>query len=167
MINEPSHLGNERLLAYFTDHLNRICCAKTHLVKRLPEAAEQAHFRDVRLAVEETIADVEKQIKRMNEIFNLLSAEQSEENCYGMTALLDEALMAIHHHADDAALRDMAILFYLQNIESIEQASFQVLQMAAVKLHNPQVSQLLKENHDESKEDRALLLLLTSKYLVN
>jgi len=166
-MNQPSHLGNDRVLVYFTDHLNRICCAKTHLVNRLPEAAEAAHFTDVRHAVLETRDDVKKQIARMNEIFALLGAKQSDENCYSMTALLDEALLAIHHHADDAALRDMAILFYMQNIESIEQASFQVLQMAAVKLHDPQISQLLKENYDESKEDRALLLLLTSKYLVS
>ena len=166
-MNEPSPLGNERLLAYFTDHLNRICCAKTHLVKRLPEAASAAHFADVRHAINETKDDVQKQIDRMNKIFDLLSAEQSESSCYGMTALLDEALLAINHHADDNALRDMAILFYMQNIESIEQASFQVLQMAAVKLHHKEISQLLKENYDESREDRALLLLLTSKYLVS
>jgi ferritin-like metal-binding protein YciE len=166
-MNEPSPFGKERLLAYFTDHLNRICCAKTHLVKRLPEASGLASFRDIRNAVDETREDVVKQIERMNEIFQLLGAEQSDEPCYGMITLLDEALQAIHHHADDAALRDMAILFYLQNIESIEQASFQVLQMAAVRLHDKRISQLLKENHDESKEDRALLLLLTSKYLMS
>ncbi|MES2275184.1 MAG: hypothetical protein V4592_04125 [Bacteroidota bacterium] len=61
----------------------------------------------------------------------------------------------------------MAILIYMQNIESIEQASFQVLQMAAVKLRYQKISQLLKENHDESQEDRALLLLLTAKCLVS
>ena len=64
-MNEPNPLGRERLLAYFTDHLNRICCAKTHLVKRLPEAAGLASFRDIRNAVDETREDVVKQIERM------------------------------------------------------------------------------------------------------
>jgi ferritin-like metal-binding protein YciE len=162
----PTSLDHERLRNYFIDHLNRICCAKTHLVNRLPEAAVAAHFADVRHAMDETKEDVQKQIERMNGIFELMGAEQSDVACHGMVALLDEALIAIHDQDGDDVLRDMAILFYMQNIESIEQASFQVLQMAAVKLHDKRISQLLKENYEEAKEDRALLLLITSKYLV-
>jgi len=44
-------------------------------------------------------------------------------------------------------------------------ASFQVLQMAAVKLKNKQIKQLLKENYDEAKADRTLLLLIAAKYI--
>lgn len=62
-------------------------------------------------------------------------------------------------------VRDMSIIFYLQNIESVEMASFQVLQMAAVKLKNRQIRQLLKENYDEAKADRTLLLLIAAKYI--
>jgi len=61
----------------------------------------------------------------------------------------------------------MSILFYMQNIESVEMASFQVLQIAAVKLRNKLVGQLLKENFDEAKADRTLLLLVTTKYVVS
>jgi len=64
-------------------------------------------------------------------------------------------------------LRDLSILFYMQNIESVEMASFQVLKMVAVKLKNKQLTQLLTENFDEAKEDRALLLLITKKYLTS
>jgi ferritin-like metal-binding protein YciE len=61
----------------------------------------------------------------------------------------------------------MAILFYLQNVESIEIASFQVLQMMAVKMKNAEILQLLKENLDEAKDDRMLLLLITAKYVTS
>jgi ferritin-like metal-binding protein YciE len=51
-------------------------------------------------------------------------------------------------------LRDLSVAFYMQNIESMEVASFQVLQMAAVKLKNKQIKQLTRENYDETKSDR-------------
>ncbi|MDO7743345.1 MAG: DUF892 family protein, partial [Pedobacter sp.] len=61
----------------------------------------------------------------------------------------------------------LSIIFYLQNIESVEMASFQILQMAAVRLNNKHISQLLKENYEEAKSDRTLLLLISSKYIIN
>jgi ferritin-like metal-binding protein YciE len=53
----------------------------------------------------------------------------------------------------------------MQNIESVEMASFQVLEMAAVKLKSKQIKQLIRENYDEAKADRTLLLLITAKYI--
>ena len=55
----------------------------------------------------------------------------------------------------------------MQNIEGVEAASFQVLQLAAVKMKNARIKQLLRENFDEAKADRALLLLITTKYITN
>jgi ferritin-like metal-binding protein YciE len=64
-------------------------------------------------------------------------------------------------------LRDMSILFYLQNIESIEMASFQVLRIAAFKIKKPQIKQLLKENYNEAKETKTLLMLVSTKYVAS
>ena len=47
----------------------------------------------------------------------------------------------------------------------MEVSSFQVLQMAAIKLQNKQIKQLIKENYAEAKADRTLLLLITAKYI--
>lgn len=158
-------LDQDQLLNFFTDHLNRIHCAKSHIVNRFPAVADMAHFADIKHAVLETKIDVDKQIARMERIFELCDCEPSEAPCKGMIALLDEAFIAVAEQGDDPQLRDMAILFYLQNIEGLEATSFQVLEITAGRLDNPEISQLLKENFDESREDRALLVLLAEKYL--
>jgi hypothetical protein len=49
------HLGNTRLLKFFTDNLDRIYCAKKHMVDRFPEIANEAHFSDLNLAIMETV----------------------------------------------------------------------------------------------------------------
>jgi len=172
MANQPGrsrtiHLGDTRLLKFFTDNLDKIYCAKKHMVDRFPEIANEAHFSDLNLAIMETVDDVKKQIIRMDEIYELLGAQNSIAGCSGLAAMIEEAFTAISEQKDDTALRDMSILFYLQNMESIEIASFQVLQMMAVKMKNSEILQLLKENLDEAKDDRMLLLLITAKYVAS
>ncbi|RBQ08926.1 DUF892 family protein [Pedobacter miscanthi] len=161
------NLGSERLKVFFIKHLDRIYGAKLHLVSRLPGLAGEAGFADLRNAIAETVADVEKQIARMELMYSLLDAEVSGGSIHGLTGLIQDAFEAINEQIGEPELRDLSIIFYLQNIESVEMASFQVLQMAAVKLKNKHISQLLKENYEEAKADRILLLLVSSKYMTN
>ncbi len=160
-------LGSDRLRKFFIDNLDRIYCAKKHMVDRLPEIADEAYFSDLNHAIHETVDDVKKQIVRMDDIYASLGAKNSTTGCTGLAAMVEEAFTAIKEQKEDPALRDMSILFYMQNMESIEVASFQVLQMMAVKLKNQEIQQLLKENFDEAKDDRILLLMIMAKYVVS
>lgn len=158
-------VGPQKLRVYFINNLNKIYAAKTHLIKHLPEIAGEAHFADLRSAILETLEDVEKQLARMDIIYTMLEADREGGNFSGLSGLIDDAFEDIKLHSKDAELRDLSIAFYLQNIESMEMASFQVLEMAAVKLKNKQIKQLIRENYDEAKADRTLLLLITAKYV--
>lgn len=146
--------------------MDKIYEAKSHLVRHLPEIADEAHFSDLRYATLETLEDVEKQLARMDIIYEILDAERNKGNCNGLIGLVDDAFEDIKLHQKNNELRDLSIAFYMQNIESIEMASFQVLEMAAVKLKNNQIKQLIRENYDDAKEDRTLLLLITAKYVM-
>lgn len=161
------NLGSEKLKFFFIKHLDRIHAAKLHLVSRLPGLAQEVQFADLKYAINETVANVEKQIARMEVIYTLLDAEVSRGSIHGLTGLIEDAFEAIDEQDWEPELQDLSIIFYLQNIESVEMASFQILQMAAVKLKNKQIDQLLKENYDEAKADRTLLLLISAKYITN
>jgi ferritin-like metal-binding protein YciE len=158
-------LGTKKLRTYFINNLDKIYAAKTHLVKHLPKIVDESHFSDLRYAIQETLGDVERQIARMDIIYTLLDADRAKGNCSGLVGLVDDAFADIRVHSKEPELRDLSIAFYMQNIESVEMASFQVLEMAAVKLKNKQVKQLIRENYDEAKADRTLLLLITAKYV--
>jgi ferritin-like metal-binding protein YciE len=166
--NNGINLGNvnpEKLKIFFIGHLDKIYCAKKHLVERLPDIQKQAHFSDLKHAITETLEDVEMQITRMDEIYELLNAKNSAGNYNGLWGTFEDAFSAIKEQYDEPELCDMSILFYMQNIESVEMASFQVLRMAAVKLKNEEIKQLLLENFNEAKSDRELLLLIATKYI--
>jgi len=128
--------------------------------------AENAHFTDLRFAIEETLEDVSRQIARMEEIFAILDSDYTFEDCNDLINYAEVAFKAVYTQNDDEQLRDMSILYYLQNMEGLEMSSFQVLMLIASRLRNKALTQLLKETYDEAKADRALLLLITTKYLL-
>jgi ferritin-like metal-binding protein YciE len=146
-----------------------IYCAKSHLLERLPEIEDGASFVDLKQAITETIEDVARQLVRIDEIFLLLNCNSSSSiaECSGLIGLVDDAFVAIQQQGSESEIRDLSILFYMHNIESMEMASFQVLQIAAAKMRNKAVSQLLKENFDEASADRALFQIITKKYIQN
>ncbi|WCT14886.1 DUF892 family protein [Mucilaginibacter jinjuensis] len=158
-------LEPQQLRDFFISHLNRIYCAKAHLVERLPELADQAQFRDLRYAIIETMEDIDRQIARMDEVFVLLDEKPSIEKHDELIDFLENGFAANYQQVDDLVLRDLSILFYLSLVESIEVASFHILLMAADKMHSKQIKQLLQENFDESKADRSLFTQITAKYI--
>ena len=161
------NLSDDNLDKFFLTHLNRIYCAKAHLMKKLPELANLAAFTDLRFAIEETIEIVGNQLVRMNEIYTILNSNYSEDHCTGLVGLVEDAFEAIKQNGHNLELRDMSTLYYMLNIESVETASFQILQIAADKLGNKQIKQLLKESFDEAKDDRALFLEISAKYIAS
>ncbi len=165
--SEKIQLGSEKLKVFFINHLDRIYSAKTHLVKKLPLLGQEAYFSDLQKAIAETVENVEKQIVRMEMIYTLLDEKISDGNILGLTGLIEDAFEAIQRQIGESELRDLSIIFYLQNIESVEMASFQILEMAAVKINNKQIVQLLQENYREAKADRTLFLLISAKYIAN
>ncbi len=145
-----SNLSKNTLLKFFAGHLDRIYCGKQHLLNSLPTLADRANFKDLKLAILELHDDVRKQTDRMMEIYTLLNIEQSDAGCLGMTTLLQEMFDGIDSNKGEKPLCDLSLIFYLQNIESIEATSFQMLRLAAIELDNKQIRQLLKESFDEA-----------------
>lgn len=157
-------LSSTELRHFFISHLNRIYCAKSQLVEKLPELAKRSHFLDLQQAIGETVEIVGNQLARIKEIYVLLDDFYRLENCTGLIGVLDEAFQSIGSPGDSPALRDLSILFYMQNIESIEIASFKMMLMVAGQLRVRDVVQLLRECYDEALEDKILLNAIAANY---
>ncbi|MHA4896688.1 DUF892 family protein [Pedobacter sp. PWIIR3] len=152
---------------FFTTHLDKIYYAKLHLVLQLPRLAASEAFSDLKDAINETLAIVKRQIQRLNMIYDLIGTEASADNCRGQRTLVDDAYCSIEEQAACPGLRDFAILFYLQNIQSIELTCSKMLKLASEKLGDQDVEQLLQENFDDARADDVLLLQVSEKYLAS
>lgn len=159
------NVDKKDLERFFIKHLNKIYAAKKLLLGQLPQILENAHFSDLTDGIQETLKDVKNQILRMDEIFEIMQASVSSESSNALKSLVEDSFKDISKYSDNPELRDMSILFYLHNIESIEMASFQVLEMMAVKLKNERIKQLIKQNYEDARNGRTLLLLLNAKYI--
>jgi ferritin-like metal-binding protein YciE len=157
-------IGSHRINVFFINHLNYIYSAKSHLQERLPELMDQATFTDLRNGIAETMIDVDNQMIRMNTIYALLETKQIINLSSGMVHMIEDAFTAIDKYGADVILRDLSMLFYLQSIESLEMASFRVLELASARFKDKQIKQLLKESYDEAKDDNALFLMITARY---
>lgn len=160
-------ISSKKILEFFIDHLHKIYCAKSHLVAKLPALTKWAHYLDLKEALGQTLENVKMEISRMDIIYAMLDADYSDCSTKGLIGLVSDAFDAIEKQDYDPEIRDLSILFYLQNIESVEMASFQVLQMTAVKLKNKQIGELLRENYELSKSNRTQLLLVATKYITS
>lgn len=155
----------EELKQFFVSHLNRIYCAKSQLEQKLPIIAANSYSLDLLLAVSQTIEVVTIHIGRLEEIYARLGTSYTPESCIGLQGFLDEAFQSIGPPLDRPSLRDLSIVFYMQNIESIEMASFEVMTRVADKLNEWNVGQLLRECYDEARHDKALFSSIVGQYL--
>jgi len=163
--NPTCDLRPEELRYFFISHLNRIYCAKSQLAEKLPELARRSHFLDLQQAIGETVEVVLAQLSRMKEIYIRLDSFYQAEGCTGLAGILDETFQSIGRPGESPALRDLSVLFYMQNIESIEIASFKMMMLVAGRLEEKEVVQLLLECYDEAREDHILFREITANYL--
>jgi ferritin-like metal-binding protein YciE len=160
-------LGPQHLKEYFFIHLNKIYCAKQHLLERLPRLATLAGFKGLKDAIENSSSEIARQIGRMDEIYKELNEVHQPDSCKGFKSLIEEVFVDIDLHQGSQSLQDMSIIYYLQNIESLQMASLQALQLAAVRFGNEPVNALLQKNFSEAKAERELLVMLSAKYLTS
>ena len=153
-------LSNGIIQSFFITHLNRVYCIKSLLSERLPEIEFQVHDAGLKTLVTGIMSDASNQVDRMDEIYGLMGVTYSFDNCDGLISMAEEAFTASPREPGDPASRDLAILFYLQNIESVNIASFEVLKIGARILKNNRIKLLLSENFKETKVGRSLILRL-------
>ncbi|KIA96759.1 hypothetical protein OC25_02250 [Pedobacter kyungheensis] len=153
--------------SFIVNHLNRIYAAKIHLLKKLPLLLNHVKFSVLQDVILETVKDVENQLARIEMVYNLIDCKASLKRIKGLTSLIDEAFHSIERAINDDEISDLSIIFYLQNIKSVEMSSFQMLQIASAKLGNDEVSELLTENFKAAKMDRLLFVHVSTKYVIN
>ncbi|MDN3550217.1 DUF892 family protein [Mucilaginibacter aquaedulcis] len=159
-------IKGEQFDVFFNYHLNRIFCAKSHLHERLPKLARQGNFQNMRHAIMETWVDIGNQIARIEHIFILLNSRPSLNDCNDLINFLESGFSSIFLYRERKSQSEFSILFYMSMIESVELTAFKLLEIAATKLPDESIRQLIKKSFDESKSDRRLFLEIAANISV-
>jgi ferritin-like metal-binding protein YciE len=131
----------------FLEELGDIYDAEKQLVKALPKMAQAAQHEELRRAFEEHLEQTERQVERLEQVFEVVGEEAKSKGCRAMEGLIKEADELIKNHRGDASLICAA-----QKIEHYEIASYGSLQTWARLIGEDDAADLLEETLDEERD---------------
>ena len=155
--NPASYNEESKLKELFTEELKDIYWAEKHLLKALPKMAKAATSEELADAFTNHAAQTEEQIRRVEQVFEILEMAARGKKCEAMDGLVKEGQQAIEDTDQGTATRDAALIISAQKAEHYEIASYGSLVQLAKTIGLNDAAELLQQTLDEEKETDVLL----------
>jgi ferritin-like metal-binding protein YciE len=155
-IVEPASDAAKDLNELFVDSLKDIYWAENALVGALPKMAANATSPGLAGAILEHLDITKLQVKRLEQIFDLIGQNPEGKKCAAMAGLLEEG-DAILSETTPGPVRDAGIIAASQKIEHYEIATYGTLAAFAKTLGENDAAKLLTQTLAEEKEADCIL----------
>lgn len=132
----------------FLDQLQDIYDAEHRLTEALPKMAGAAKSSQLKAAFESHLKETEQQVKRLEQVFELIGEKPERKTCAAMKGLISEGSEAINATGDEDVC-DAALICAAQRVEHYEIAGYGCLRTLADRLGHAQVAKLLQQTLDE------------------
>jgi ferritin-like metal-binding protein YciE len=140
----------------FEETLKDIYYAEKAILKALPKMAKKATSRKLQTAFTKHESETEKQVERLDQVFDLLGKRASGKKCPAIDGIIEEA-SEVMKDAEDDTVRDAAMLAAAQSVEHYEISRYGTLVAWAAKMNMGKVEKLLQATLDEEKATDAKL----------
>jgi ferritin-like metal-binding protein YciE len=140
----------------FEETLKDIYYAEKAIVKALPKMAKKATSKKLQAAFTKHESETEKQVERLDQVFDLLGKRASGKKCPAIDGIIEEA-SEVMKEAEDDTVRDAAMLAAAQSVEHYEISRYGTLVAWAAKMNMGKVEKLLQATLDEEKATDAKL----------
>jgi ferritin-like metal-binding protein YciE len=134
----------------FIHGLKDIYYAEQQITKALPKMIKLATNRDLTAVLEGHLAETEKQIERLDRVFEKLGQKPAGTKCPAIDGIIAEANETSGEVSEKAVL-DAAIVANCQAVEHYEIARYGTLIAWAEELGHDEVVRLLNTNLNEEK----------------
>jgi ferritin-like metal-binding protein YciE len=152
----------ESLDELLAEELKDIYSAEKQLLRALPKMAKKASAPELKTALTEHVEMTQRQIERLEDVFEALGKPAKAKTCKAMQGLLEEAKEIMEEDASDAVL-DAGIIAAAQKVEHYEIASYGTVRTWARLCGQEEAANLLQETLDEeSQTDERLTELAES-----
>jgi ferritin-like metal-binding protein YciE len=141
----------------FVEELKDIYWAEKHLTKALPKMKKAATSEELAGAFEEHLAVTEKQIERVEQVFEMLDMTPRAKKCEAMDGLVKEAQNIIEEMPKGSAVIDAGLIIAGQKVEHYEIAAYGSLVQLAKTMGENEIADLLQQTLDEEKQADQLL----------
>ena len=146
-----------QLEKFFHDQLKDIYYAEQQLLKALNEMKSASTTEELEDAFDHHHKQTERQVKRLEKVFQLLGEKPEGKKCEAMEGLVKEGESVIQDTEKGTAVRDAGLIIAAQKIEHYEIATYGGLRQLAITMGHDEVASLMEETLNEEKEADALL----------
>lgn len=134
----------------FLEQIEDLYDAEKRLVKALPKMAEAATSQSLRQAIQSHLMETEGQVRRLDNIFNLLGKKAKGQTCDAMKGLVSEGEDIISD-TDPSPVRDAGIIAAANRVEHYEIAAYGSARTFAQTLGLSEAASLLEQTLQEEK----------------
>jgi ferritin-like metal-binding protein YciE len=132
----------------FVHELKDLYSAEKQILKALPKMAKAASDEQLKMAFEDHMTETEKQVERLDQIFEELGISGRGHKCKAMEGLLEEGKEILEMDADPEVL-DAAMIAAAQRVEHYEIAGYGCARTYAEQLGHADAAELLQASLDE------------------
>ena len=136
---------------FFTDQLKDIYYAEQHLLKALPEMQKASTTEELEDAFENHLKQTERNVKRLEKIFQTLNLKPEAKKCDAIDGLIKECKTIISETKEGTMTRDAALIIAAQKVEHYEIATYGGLVQLAITMNLQQVADLLDKTLQEEE----------------
>ncbi|HYZ62164.1 MAG TPA: ferritin-like domain-containing protein [Acetobacteraceae bacterium] len=140
----------------FTHTLQDMYYAEQQIAKNLPTMVDKASNPELKSAFQKHLAETQNQVKRLEQVFQMLGKPAKGVTCAAMDGILSEA-KEIMSDCDDADVCDAAMLSAAQAVEHYEITRYGTLIAFAKELGRRDVAQVLEQTLQEEKNTDQML----------
>lgn len=148
----------------YLEEIKDLYDAEHQITQALPKLVEAAHNKALKAAFRTHLKQTEGQIKRLEQVFEMLGKQPARKTCAGMKGILAEGAEKLKHVADaDPDTLDAGLIAAAQHVEHYEMAGYGCVRTWATELGFKDQANLLQETLDEEGETDKLLSELAEK----
>lgn len=155
--SRPMSPIHSKLEEFFTTMLQEIYWSEKNLVNVLNTMQDAATNKDLKKSFATHLKQTETHVRRVEEVFAMLSLSPQPEPSAGLQGLFDEGWQVIDETEEGSAQRDVALIIAAQKVEHYEMACYGSMVTLAKTMGRTDVAELLTETLTEEKETDALL----------
>ena len=146
----------------YIDELKDLYSAEAQLVKALPRMVKAASHPELKRAFETHLRQTERQVERLDRVFQELGVSPRGKKCVGMQGLIEEAQELIREKPDPDVL-DAGLISKAQHVEHYEIAGYGTVRTYARQLGEERQAALLQQTLDEEGQTDKLLSELAER----
>lgn len=136
--------------------LKDIYSAEKQLTRALPKMAKAATHPELQEAFTNHLQETEKQVERLDQIFEMLETSSRGPKCKAMEGLIEEGKTILEEEMEDD-VRDAALICAAQRVEHYEIAAYGCVRTFADQLGFPRIVALLQKTLEEESSANELL----------